>query len=184
MGTHGECNQNTPIRDNMAIPDAVKDKVGDMPDVASLDKDALNALVKQLYDQSCSVFAEKFNMEHEIKKNEVEIHALELEVNDMHGKFIIPQLKKVSNFKLISRQKKRTSGTGLHNIQSGKKPVFESGRLWLSLSFYFHSSQQTFLSSFMSLFLLFHYLVFVYVKDKNPSFSFLLKISLNKEKKL
>merc|ERR1711973_920222 len=79
----------TPPRDNMAIPDAVKDKVGDMPDVSSLDKDALNALVKQLYDQSCNVFAEKFNMEHEIKKNEVEIHALELEVNDMHGKFTL-----------------------------------------------------------------------------------------------
>jgi len=85
----------------MAIPDAVKSKVGDMPDVSDMDKDALAALIKQLYDQSCSVFAEKFSMEHEVKKNEVEIHALELEVNDMHGKFIIPQLKKVSNFKLM-----------------------------------------------------------------------------------
>merc|ERR1712221_3092 len=80
---------------------AVKEKLGDMPDVGSMDKDALSALIKQLYDQSCAVFAEKFNMEHEIKKNECEIHALELEVNDMHGKFIIPQLKKVSNFKLM-----------------------------------------------------------------------------------
>ncbi|XP_023329572.1 troponin I [Eurytemora carolleeae] len=85
----------------MAIPDAVKSKVGDMPNVGEMDKDALAALIKQLYDQSCSVFAEKFNMEHEIKKNEMEIHALELEVNDMHGKFIIPQLKKVNNFKLM-----------------------------------------------------------------------------------
>lgn len=48
-----------------------------------------------------SFLQHQFNMEHEIKKNEVEIHALELEVNDMHGKFIIPQLKKVSNFKLM-----------------------------------------------------------------------------------
>lgn len=72
-----------------------------MPNVGDMDKDALAALIKQLYDQSCSVFAEKFNMEHEIKKNEMEIHALELEVNDMHGKFIIPQLKKVNNFKLM-----------------------------------------------------------------------------------
>jgi hypothetical protein len=85
----------------MAIPDAVKSKVGDMPNVSDMDKDALAALIKQLYDQSCSVFAEKFTMEHEVKKNEVEIHALELEVNDMHGKFIIPALKKVSNFKLM-----------------------------------------------------------------------------------
>ena len=37
----------------------------------------------------------------QVKKNQMEIHALELEVNDMHGKFIIPQLKKVNNFKLM-----------------------------------------------------------------------------------
>jgi len=86
----------------MAIPDAVKDKVGEMPSIADMDKEALAAVIKQLYDQSCAVFAEKFNMEHEVKKNEQEIHDLELEVNDMHGKFIIPQLKKVSNFKLMS----------------------------------------------------------------------------------
>jgi len=86
----------------MAIPDAVKDKVGEMPAIADMDKEALAAVIKQLYDQSCAVFAEKFNMEHEVKKNEQEIHDLELEVNDMHGKFIIPQLKKVSNFKLMS----------------------------------------------------------------------------------
>jgi len=86
----------------MAIPDAVKDKVGEMPAIADMDKEALAAIIKQLYDQSCAVFAEKFNMEHEVKKNEQEIHDLELEVNDMHGKFIIPQLKKVSNFKLMS----------------------------------------------------------------------------------
>jgi len=86
----------------MATPDAVKDKVGEMPAIADMDKEALAAIIKQLYDQSCAVFAEKFNMEHEVKKNEQEIHDLELEVNDMHGKFIIPQLKKVSNFKLMS----------------------------------------------------------------------------------
>ena len=39
-----------------------------MPNVADLDKDALAALIKQLYEQSCSVFADKFNMEHEVRK--------------------------------------------------------------------------------------------------------------------
>jgi hypothetical protein len=38
-----------------------------MPNVADLDKDALAALIKQLYEQSCSVFADKFNMEHEVR---------------------------------------------------------------------------------------------------------------------
>ena len=39
-----------------------------MPNVADLDKDALAALIKQLYEQSCSVYADKFNMEHEVRK--------------------------------------------------------------------------------------------------------------------
>jgi hypothetical protein len=43
-------------------------QVGDMPNVADLDKDALAALIKQLYEQSCSVFADKFNMEHEVRR--------------------------------------------------------------------------------------------------------------------
>ncbi len=42
-----------------------------------------------------------FFLASQVKKNQMEIHALELEVNDMHGKFIIPQLKKVNNFKLM-----------------------------------------------------------------------------------
>merc|ERR1712121_175079 len=101
MGVHRKHSRKPHTLTTMAVPDAVREKVGEMPDFGSMDKDALAAMAKQLYDQSCAVFAEKFNMEHEIKKNEVEIHALELEVNDMHGKFIIPALKKVSNFKLM-----------------------------------------------------------------------------------
>ena len=32
-----------------------------MPDLGSMNKDTLSALAKQLHDQSCAVFAEKFN---------------------------------------------------------------------------------------------------------------------------
>ena len=37
-------------------------QVGDMPNIADMDKDALAAVIKQLYDQSCAVFAEKENV--------------------------------------------------------------------------------------------------------------------------
>merc|ERR1711955_5737 len=52
----------------MVVPDCVKDKVGQMPDVSSMSKEDLAALVKQLYDQSCAVFGEKFHMEYAVKK--------------------------------------------------------------------------------------------------------------------
>merc|ERR1711928_36486 len=55
-------------------------------------KEDLSALVKQLYDQSCSVFGEKFHMEYAVKKRDMEIHNLEMETSESHGSFKIPKL--------------------------------------------------------------------------------------------
>jgi hypothetical protein len=85
----------------MGVPDIVKEKLGEMKDLAALDKDGLEAVVKEYYQLSVDSFSERFDVEHQVKKNDMEIHALEMEVNDMHGKFIIPKLKKVHNFKLM-----------------------------------------------------------------------------------
>merc|ERR1712001_196224 len=60
----------------MVVPDSVKEKVGELPDISGMSKDDLSALVKQLYDQSCSVFGEKFHMEYAVKKRDMEIHKL------------------------------------------------------------------------------------------------------------
>merc|ERR1712112_763880 len=85
----------------MAIPDSVKAKVGEMPDVSSMSKEDLAALVKQMYDQSCAVFGEKFDMEYQVKKMDMEIYNLEMETSESHGTFKIPKLKKVNKFKMM-----------------------------------------------------------------------------------
>merc|ERR1712133_180005 len=85
----------------MAIPDSVKAKVGEMPDVSSMSKEDLAALVKQMYDQSCAAFGEKFDMEYQVKKMDMEIHNLEMETSESHGTFKIPKLKKVNKFKMM-----------------------------------------------------------------------------------
>merc|ERR1711973_22276 len=69
----------------MVVPDSVKEKVGELPDISGMSKDDLSALVKQLYDQSCAVFGEKFHME----------------TSESHGTFKIPKLKKVNKFKMM-----------------------------------------------------------------------------------
>merc|ERR1712158_43826 len=90
----------SPIQDSkMGVPEAVLEKVGSLPDIASMSKEDLSALVKQLYDQSCSVFGEKFHMEYAVKKRDMEIHNLEMETSESHGTFKIPKLKKVNKFK-------------------------------------------------------------------------------------
>ena len=40
-----------------------------MPNVSDMDKDALAAVIKQLYDQSCSVFAEKAEYHNKNNQN-------------------------------------------------------------------------------------------------------------------
>merc|ERR1712222_33027 len=69
----------------MVVPDSVKEKVGELPDISGMSKDDLSALVKQLYDQSCAVFGEKFHVEYAVKKRDMEIH----------------NLKKVNKFKMM-----------------------------------------------------------------------------------
>merc|ERR1712082_304756 len=83
-------------RSHHVVPDYVKEKVGELPDISGMSKEDLSALVKQLYDQSCSVFGEKFHMEYAVKKRD-----LEMETSESHGTFKIPKLKKVNKFKMM-----------------------------------------------------------------------------------
>merc|ERR1712080_474033 len=90
------------LRYHHGCADVVKEKIGEIKDLGALDRDGLAAAVKEYYDLSCATFSERFDIEDQVKKNDMEIHALEMEVNDMHGKFIIPKLKKVHSFQLTS----------------------------------------------------------------------------------
>eukprot|EP00092_Neocalanus_flemingeri_P031660 GFUD01034385.1.p1 GENE.GFUD01034385.1~~GFUD01034385.1.p1 ORF type:complete len:105 (+),score=42.85 GFUD01034385.1:40-315(+) len=91
----------------MVVPDNVKDKVGPMPDVSAMSKDDLSALCQQLYDQSCSVFGEKFHMEYLVKKRDMEIHNLEMETSESHGTFKVPKLKKINKFKMMGEEEEK-----------------------------------------------------------------------------
>jgi len=86
----------------MVVPDSIRDKVGALPDISAMNKDDLSALCMKLYEQSCAVFQEKWNMEVQVKKRDAEIHNLEAECCDTHGTFKIPKLKKVNKFKTES----------------------------------------------------------------------------------
>merc|ERR1712198_622777 len=80
----------------MGVPEAVLEKVGSLPDIASMSKDDLATLCKQLYERSCNVFGEKFDVEYQVKKRD-----MEMETSESHGTFKIPKLKKVNKFKMM-----------------------------------------------------------------------------------
>merc|ERR1712080_818149 len=104
----------------MVVPDSVKEKVGQMPDIASMSKEDLEALVKQLYDQSCAVFGEKFHMEYAVKKRDMEIHNLEMETSASHGTFKIPKLKKANKFKMMGDEEEAKQRE--NRMHEGEKP--------------------------------------------------------------
>merc|ERR1712055_476210 len=85
----------------MGVPEAVLENFGALPDVSAMSKDDLAALCKQLYEKSCAVFGEKFDMEYQVKKMDMEIRNLEMETSESHGTFKIPKLKKVNKFKMM-----------------------------------------------------------------------------------
>ena len=85
----------------MGVPDAVLQKVGNLPDFSAMSKDDLATLCKELYDKTCVVFGEKFDEEYQVKKRDLEIHNLETETSESHGTFKIPKLKKVNKFKAM-----------------------------------------------------------------------------------
>ena len=91
--------------------------------MSTLDKKQMETLLTELYEKSCKIFGDAFDIEHEVKasyrikkienigskmfryyfqKHDIEIHELEMEVNDMHGKFVIPKLRKVKHLHVAS----------------------------------------------------------------------------------
>ena len=60
-------------------------------------------LIKIFFENFRWVEAEsqKYDVERDVHIKDMQIHDLEMEVSDMRGKFILPKLKKVHNFKLM-----------------------------------------------------------------------------------
>ena len=60
-------------------------------------------LIKNIFENFRWVEAEsqKYDVERDVHIKDMQIHDLEMEVSDMRGKFILPKLKKVHNFKLM-----------------------------------------------------------------------------------
>merc|ERR1712179_698444 len=72
-----------------------------------------------MYDNSCVGFGEKFDMEHAVKKMDMEIHNLEMETSESHGTFKIPKLKKVNKFKVVADEEKFSAD----KMNEGERPT-------------------------------------------------------------
>jgi len=89
------------IRPTMGIPDEVAGRVGEPKELEGLSDDDLKAVLKEYYDKWVAAESSKYDIERDVHIKDMQIHDLEMEVSDMRGKFILPKLKKVHNFKLM-----------------------------------------------------------------------------------
>merc|ERR1712141_170987 len=86
----------------MAVPPAeVLARLGDAKTLEGLSDDDLKAVLKEYYERWVEAESTKYDVERDVHIKEMQIHDLEMEVSDMRGKFILPKLKKVHNFKLM-----------------------------------------------------------------------------------
>jgi len=84
----------------MATPE-VAARVGEPKKLENVSEEELKAILKEYYDKWVASESEKYDIEYNVKVRDMQIHQLEMEVTDMRGKFILPKLKKVHNFKLM-----------------------------------------------------------------------------------
>jgi hypothetical protein len=85
----------------MAITPEVAARVGEPKELDGLSDDDLKAVLKEYYERWVEAESSKYDVERDVHIKEMQIHDLEMEVSDMRGKFILPKLKKVHNFKLM-----------------------------------------------------------------------------------
>jgi len=83
------------------IPPEVQARLGDPKNVEEASIDELKAILKEYYDRWVAAEGEVYDVNYAVKLRDMQINELEMEVSDMRGKFIIPKLKKVHNFKLM-----------------------------------------------------------------------------------
>jgi len=88
----------------MGVPAEVLSRLGDPKSLEGLNPEELAAIVKEYYDRWVNGENEKYDIEYSVKLRDMQIQELEMEVNDMRGKFIIPKLKKVHTFKLMGNE--------------------------------------------------------------------------------
>jgi len=76
----------------------VKERCGEPKKLDGLDEEMLIALVTEYYQRILVCESQKYDFELQVYVNEYEITELNRKVQDLRGRFIRPQLKKVSKY--------------------------------------------------------------------------------------
>ncbi|EFO89708.1 CRE-TNI-1 protein [Caenorhabditis remanei] len=100
-----------------------------LPNVDSIDDKAkLEAIYNDMFSRLCSLEEERYDINYVTTETETSINQLNIEVNDLRGKFVKPMLKKVSKYdnkfkKMAEEADKKDDNTKVlrNNLKTVKK---------------------------------------------------------------
>jgi len=105
----------------------IDERCGQPKNLDGANEEQLRAIIKAYWEHAAAVESDKYDIEMETIRKDYEINELNIQVNDLRGKFIKPTLKKVSKYenKFAKLQKKAAEFNFRNQLKTVKKKEFE-----------------------------------------------------------
>jgi len=105
----------------------IDERCGKAKNLDGANEDALREICKEYHERLFLCESQKWDLEYEVRRRDYEINELNIQVNDLRGKFIKPTLKKVSKYenKFAKLQKKAAEFNFRNQLKTVKKKEFE-----------------------------------------------------------
>jgi len=105
----------------------IDQRCGQPKNLEGANEDALRAICEEYQARILKVEDQKYDCEMDVMRKDYEINELNIQVNDLRGKFIKPTLKKVSKYenKFAKLQKKAAEFNFRNQLKTVKKKEFE-----------------------------------------------------------
>ena len=76
----------------------ISERTGQKKNFENMSEEELKSVCRQMHDRLGKLESEKWDMETNVSRKELEIHQLSTQVSDMRGKFVKPPLKRVPKY--------------------------------------------------------------------------------------
>jgi len=105
----------------------IDQRCGQPKNLEGANDEQLKAICKEYHERLFLCESQKWDLEYEVRRRDYEINELNIQVNDLRGKFIKPTLKKVSKYenKFAKLQKKAAEFNFRNQLKTVKKKEFE-----------------------------------------------------------
>jgi len=106
----------------------IEERCGKPKNLEDASEDDLKEVCQQYFDRVLLCEGQKWDLEYEVRRRDYEINELNIQVNDLRGKFVKPALKKVSKYdtkfkKLQEKTEEKVDFRGA--LKSVKKDITE-----------------------------------------------------------